>query len=678
MSCLRPATDPFRTAAPIADDILLGRVTQGVRLAHDGRFEKAIATLEHTRHDLHHHPLSEMAPVLPGLLVNLGLAQSLIGRFGSAEKNLYTARQLAEERDLPLLELAARHNLGCLALHRNDAPSAIAVFLDLAPHLPTTRREALHVDLAEALLTEGLVKEAADTLAESPRAPSSPTALLIGAKLRLLEGDHRYAHEVGRRIRLAHGRGSVWHRLARRLEHTALTPRRSHATHTGTALALRAPLSPIARHPSAPPRISPPPGPWSAHTVDDPHLVRSGLEQALTEGRIDAALEWSEFSRTWASALVPGHRVPGDPALTSRYRQVQHRIGASGAAAQARDWESARWRDLYAPHTRRALHPGGMSEAQDAHSTGGRPGRRWRPIIRDLMDHLGDRAFVHYVHAKGQAVALIATAGNVYARTLGPASQVARMVAWFTGSDPADPGHAEAAAQAGMALLGPVLPVVGDSPLVLAWDAFLDDPPWSALPALCGRPVVLVPTARSWLERRRTPELKRVVLAGGTAPAGAAREVTELAKLYPHARVLTGEQAVTHSVLNSFEEADLVHLTGHGHVPDRAPMLASVGLADGPLLACDLIGLPRVPSVVTLSTCWNGRAFTGGSGPPVGFVGTLLDRGAHTVVASPVPVRDIETGSAMRRFHRALASGTPAPEAVADHLGRAGFCCFGG
>src|SRR5699024_509162 len=123
MSCLRPVTDPFRIAAPIADDILLGRRHQGVRLAHVGRVDEAIATLEHPRHDLPHRPLSEMAPVLPGLLVNLGLAQRLGGRFGSAEKNLYTARQLAEERALPLLELAARHNLGCLALHRNDASS---------------------------------------------------------------------------------------------------------------------------------------------------------------------------------------------------------------------------------------------------------------------------------------------------------------------------------------------------------------------------------------------------------------------------------------------------------------------------------------------------------------------------------------------------------------------------
>uniref|UniRef100_UPI00157C1D42 CHAT domain-containing protein n=1 Tax=Nocardiopsis dassonvillei TaxID=2014 RepID=UPI00157C1D42 len=54
-----------------------------------------------------------------------------------------------------------------------------------------------------------------------------------------------------------------------------------------------------------------------------------------------------------------------------------------------------------------------------------------------------------------------------------------------------------------------------------------------------------------------------------------------------------------------------------------------------------------------------------------------LAAGVHTVVASPVPVRDAGTAGAMRLFHRALAAGVPAPEAVAVHLGRTGFCCFG-
>ncbi|WP_372491758.1 CHAT domain-containing protein [Nocardiopsis dassonvillei] len=106
-------------------------------------------------------------------------------------------------------------------------------------------------------------------------------------------------------------------------------------------------------------------------------------------------------------------------------------------------------------------------------------------------------------------------------------------------------------------------------------------------------------------------------------------------------------------------------------------MLASVGLGDGPLLACDLAGLPEAPDTVVLSTCWSGRGFADRAGAPLGFTGALLAAGVRTVVASPVPVRDAGTVGAMRLFHRALAAGVPAPEAVAVHLGRAGFCCFG-
>ena len=57
-------------------------------------------------------------------------------------------------------------------------------------------------------------------------------------------------------------------------------------------------------------------------------------------------------------------------------------------------------------------------------------------------------------------------------------------------------------------------------------------------------------------------------------------------------------------------------------------------------------------------------------------MGALLAQGTRTVVASPVPVDDESTGAAMRSFHRALAAGTDVSEAVSDHLGHIGFCCY--
>ncbi|MGW8530726.1 CHAT domain-containing protein [Nocardiopsis sp. NPDC055824] len=694
---------------------LLSRVTHGVRLAQDGRFEETVDLLTDTRLRLDGHPVSEAAQVVPGLLVNLGLAQILCGRFDRAEDQLREALSLTEERGLPLLGMVAGQNLGCLSLYRGDASAAIAAFHALAPHLPSSRREALHVDLAEALLAEGLVEEAAEVLSDGPWAgggSSSASTLLVEAKLWLLRGDHRRAAELARRVRRGFGRGSLWHRLAARLEHRALREARhrplSPVERAENALAARVPLAvtargaPTARHgaPASPARAGGPAAPRSDGPVEDPHVVRAGLESALAAGDASAAVEWAELARTWAVPRVPGPLVhaPGTAALADGYREAL--VHDRDADAAARLWESERWRAHHAaraagepgdapfprqagnrrrirpPRTAPAPHPGSPERAD-----------RPRPVTGPLLERLGDRAFLRYTRAAGDAVVLVAVAGRVHARVLGPLPRVARALSRFVhpllvpGRPPGATAR-EAAALATRALLGPALPLIGDRPLVVASDPFLGDPPWGMLPALRGRPVNLVPTARFWLDRRRepgpgAPRPGRVLLVAAPEPGGAVREVSRLADLYPGARVLAGDRARRGEVLAGIGRADLAHVAGHGRVPDRSPMLASVGLSDGPMLACDLSALPRVPDTVVLSTCWSGRDFAGRTGAPLGFAGVLLAAGARTVVASPVPVGDSGTGEAMRRFHRALVGGVPAPEAVAVHLGRAGFCCFG-
>jgi len=716
-----PSAHRHGDRASLSGGSLLSRVTHGVRLAQSGRFEETVDLLTDTRLLLNGHPVADAAQVTPGILVNLGLAQILCGRFSQAEDHLREALSLTEERGLPLLGMVAGQNLGCLDLYRGDASSAIAAFHALAPRLPSARREALHVDLAEALLAEGLVEEAAEALADGPWADgrsTSASTLLVEAKLRLLRGDHRRAVELTGRVRHGFGRGSLWYRLASRLEHRALREARSRTPspveRAENALAARVPLAvtarggPPARHEAlaslAAADGSPPQR--AAGAAEDPHVVRAGLEGALASGDAAAALEWAELARTWAVPRVPGplERAPEMAALAEGYRDALVHDRDAGAAA--RRWESARW---YAHHAARApVPPGGAWFAGHAAPRRGTPpgpaatptrprtvrrpgGARFDdrpvPVTGPLLERLGDRAFLRYTRTADDAVVLIAVAGRVHARALGPLPRVARALSRFVHpllvpGRPPGPSAREAANLATRALLGPVLPLVGDRPLVVAGDPYLGDPPWGMLPSLRGRPVNLVPTARFWLDlhgdpRAGAPRPGRVLLVAAPEPEGAAREVAQLAGLYPEARVLTGDRALRGDVLAGIGRADLVHLAGHGHVPDRSPMLASVGLADGPLLACDLTALSGVPDVVALSTCWSGRDFAGRSGAPLGFAGALLAAGARTVVASPVPVGDSGTGEAMRRFHRALANGAPVPEAVAVHLGPLGFCCFG-
>ncbi|KOX15290.1 hypothetical protein ADL05_15785 [Nocardiopsis sp. NRRL B-16309] len=740
---------------------MLRRVAHGVQLAQHGRFEDTVFLLTDARARLRGHPITASAPVVPGVLANLGLAQTLCGRYGPADDDLREARALAQERRLPLMDLVVRQNQGCLALHRGDSVSAIGTFLDLRHRLPANRRDALHVDLAEALLAEGLVEEAATALHEgawSDDGAAAPAALLVEAKLRLLDGSPTRAVELIRCVRRSNGTGSLWHRLAVRLEHMAHracrnsrptgpavtpgtpgtvdatgtlatpgavahtsapgsrvtpdTPERCSPSPIGpslaagagvtgapeafavagdggapeaidaarsagplewaeVALALRAPL--VA--PEAPVRdgtahralralargSDTAPGAWAGPAAADPHVVRAGLERALLHGDAAAALEWADLGRTWAAPLVPGPHAPRSAALlalTERYRAALAR--GTDPRVGARRWESERWRALYTS------------------GPAARPDRPAAPVVPALVERLADRAFVHLVRASGDLVAIVTTSTGVRARPLGPFRRAARALARFAHEAPRSHGAPTSAGDTVHALLAPVLSLVGDRALVVAADPALGDPPWGMLPALCGRTLSLVPTARFWAERTApAPTPRRVLLVAGTEPAGARTEVAELAGLHPSAHVLTGARTSPEDVLAGFGRADLVHLAAHGRVPDDAPLLASVELPQGPLLACDLRDAPAAPAVVTLSTCWSGRGFATAPGLPSGFVGALLARGTRTVVASPVPVEDAATGAAMRAFHRALVAGTPVPEAVALHLGRSGFCCFG-
>ncbi|MEV2276624.1 CHAT domain-containing protein [Nocardiopsis sp. NPDC049922] len=688
---------------PPSGRLLLARVRRGVRLARSGLFETTADLLDDTHRRLRGHPVAEVAPVVPGVLVNLGLAQTMCGRFDQAGDHLAEAHALTREHGLPLLGMIARQNQGCLALYRGDTVTAIDTFLSLLPELPPERSEALHVDLAEALLSEGLVEEAAAALDEGPCTESgsaTATALLVEAKLRFLEGDRRRAAELTRRVRGTFGRGSLWFRLATRLERVALAP-----GPPGRAVAdagpvsrardrLRIRLPGAAAHPGCPASrraldvlaggaahaAVPAPGRWLGAAAHDPHVVRAGLESALRAGTAATALEWAELTRTWAVPRVPGPREPDTPtlnALAGHYRAALALGRGPSTARHARLWEAARWRACRA-----------ASAAEPTASSGP------APVTGKLLARLGaDRAFIHLTWAGGDAVALVAVAGRVHARLLGPVARAVRALARFTHTlpEPACRSRAAAvraaAAEVSRVLLAPLLPLVGDRPLVLAADPRLGDPPWGMLPALCGRAVNLVPTARFWVERAdrwwpgRTdsprPATGRVLLVAAPAPEGARREVAALSRVYPRARVLSGDGARWSEVVEGFADSDVVHLAGHGHVPDRVPLLASIDLVDGPLLARDLGGLTAAPGLVALSTCWNGRGFGGVTGTPSGFVGALHARGVRTVVASPVPVRDAEAEGAMVRFHRAVAEGVPVSEAVALHLGRAGFCCFG-
>jgi CHAT domain-containing protein len=90
-------------------------------------------------------------------------------------------------------------------------------------------------------------------------------------------------------------------------------------------------------------------------------------------------------------------------------------------------------------------------------------------------------------------------------------------------------------------------------------------------------------------------------------------------------------------------------------------MFSALRLADGDLTVYDLEHLGGAPRVIVLSACESGVSAARPGDELLGLVTALCSLGTDAVVASVVPVPDLDTTSCMVELHRGLASGaTPA------------------
>ncbi|MET8000150.1 CHAT domain-containing protein [Nonomuraea glycinis] len=239
---------------------------------------------------------------------------------------------------------------------------------------------------------------------------------------------------------------------------------------------------------------------------------------------------------------------------------------------------------------------------------------------------------------------------------------------------------AEPAAALERLLLGPIGDEIGDRPLVLVPTGALHTLPWATLPSLRERPVSVAASAAAWLgATRRAPvtEPSTVIAAVGPGLAHAREEVDRVLACHPRGREVP---ARTGPVLAALQSADVLHLAAHGVFHARSPLLSSITLDDGPLMAYDLLGMAQAARLVVLSSCDSGMARTPTDGAPLGLAGTFLTRGAACVVAGLVPVRDEDALALMIRFHELLAAGHAPATALAyasAKTGVLGFVCFG-
>src|SRR5262249_43411631 len=132
---------------------------------------------------------------------------------------------------------------------------------------------------------------------------------------------------------------------------------------------------------------------------------------------------------------------------------------------------------------------------------------------------------------------------------------------------------AAAAAALDRQLIEPLRETIGEAPLVLVPTGALHALPWSALPSLRGRPIVVAPSFERGgeLEARRRQQPRRTALVGGPGPGHATAEIRELASVLCNATVLTGKQATVEATLATLDGTALAHVACHGRFRADSP-----------------------------------------------------------------------------------------------------------
>ncbi|GAA3010156.1 CHAT domain-containing tetratricopeptide repeat protein [Streptosporangium longisporum] len=706
-------------------------VHRAVALARLGRYREAVAHCDRAV-----AVLGDDVRFLAGAMLNRGLARVFLREFAAAEADLSRCAELARDAGLEHLLALAEGNLPFLAARRGDLPAAFtayrraeALLLGYPERLATVR-----CDLAEALVAAHLPGEArvlleaaVPELVAAGAGVALAEARLLLARVELRTGDPRGAAEsAGAAARELSAQGR-----------TVLVP-------LATEIALRARLALGPPSPDLPGEMLRCADELGSAGHDDASaaLRLTAAEVSLRLGDRTAAEErLAPLARAGHGvvahqATALRHALAGD--RRGAFAAVLAGLAEVGADTRALEDPMLRahavraGEPLAAFGLELALRTGHaravLAWAERWRAVTGGSGRPLAPGLAALRAGLGRTSLVEFVRHRGELVAVAVTRDRLALRRLGPFAAVAEATvrlryglrrthlrdgrAVLSGTEGAD------AAELERLLLRPLRDLLGDRPLVVVPTGPLHTLPWPLLPSNAGRPVTVAASAAAWLTargesgtgdgrkehgERGTGEGRKECGEPGTengrdgpgeAGGGDGRHGRVVAVAGPGLRCAGAEAAMVGDrhpgtervaarradVLAALERADVAHLAAHGMFSPRGPLLSSIDLDDGPLMAYDLLRLRTPPALVVLSACDAGMAHAPADGAPLGLAGTFLSLGSRCVVASLVPVRDTETLTLMTAFHTALAAGDPPARALAvasATSGVAGFVCFG-
>lgn len=320
-------------------------------------------------------------------------------------------------------------------------------------------------------------------------------------------------------------------------------------------------------------------------------------------------------------------------------------------------------------------------------------------LLKELRGRLHDRCLVQWIVAGGRVHAVVCDEnGNRLVEVTDLRSLTRerdRLMVWLdrAAAEPDDSSARalRAAALLDELLLGP-LALPDRSGLVIVPVDELHGVPWSGLPSVADRAMVLSPSCRLWLDadRRSSLPVRAVGFVAGPNLAADDLERAALRRSYDRIDEATGAGATAATVRTMFGAHDLVHVAAHGRFRADRPLLSTFELADGEVTLHATVPARVGTRLAVLSSCEGGAHRGTGGSEVLGLASVLLARGAASVLAPLTVVRDLECGDFVSAVHDEMATGAPFGAAVAavrsrwladDDLSRwavaSSFCCFG-
>ena len=150
--------------------------------------------------------------------------------------------------------------------------------------------------------------------------------------------------------------------------------------------------------------------------------------------------------------------------------------------------------------------------------------------------------------------------------------------------------------------------------------------------------------------------------ADGDRPAATAMARALAARFETDAVI--GQDVTRDAVRFALEHRDMVHFQSHARHDADNPLESRLQLADGDLIAREILEFDLRADLVVLAACESSTQASAPGDEPLGLVSSLLCAGARSILASLWPVNDESTAVLMHRFHEMWSESSNKAQAL--------------